>query len=207
MFRRLTAVAALMAVSFSAQAGLTTLTGGDWPPAGSSGLQDVLFNKQTSAGGAMVAIGAHAYKNGAFLANDGVRNFYAQSGTYAPDGKNYANWSFDFSYNLGANCTGCKVFLGVDSDPTAGVNFVDGELTAAFGPVALNSWNMEMDFLSAFNFDPFSASSTDFRLYVTDASGARLVSSDITVNVPEPGALALVAVALAGLGLSRRRKA
>jgi len=207
MFRRLTAVAALMAVSFSAQAGLTTLTGGDWPPVGSSGLQDVLFNKQTSADGVMVAIGAHAYKNGAFLANDGVRNFYAQSGTYAPDGKNYANWSFDFSYNLGANCTGCKVFLGVDSDPTAGVNFVDGELTAAFGPVALNSWNMEMNFLSAFNFDPFSPSSTDFRLYVTDANGARLLSSDITVNVPEPGALALVAVALAGMGLSRRRKA
>ncbi|MFN3304645.1 MAG: hypothetical protein ACK44A_13115 [Roseateles sp.] len=116
----LTAVAGALLSPLASQAALTTLTAADgWPPVGSSGLGSVLFDT-ASAGGVKVAMGAHAYKNSAFLANDGERNFYAMNGVYLPDGKNYANWSFDFVYDV-RSCQGCKVFLGIDTDSGAGV--------------------------------------------------------------------------------------
>lgn len=213
MIKKTLAVAALAGMALmplAAQAALTTLSPADgWPPAGSSGLDSVLFNT-ASAGGVKLAIGAHAYKNSAFLPNDGVRNYYAQSGTYAPDGKNYANWSFDFVYDL-SGCNGCRVFLGIDTDPSAGVSYTDIDLLALGAPaVYAESWNMEMGFLTSglgYDFNPFAASSTDFRLSVMGATGAPLGSVDITVNVPEPASMALVGVALAGLGLARRRRA
>lgn len=204
------AVASLAAMPLAAHAGLTTLTPGDgWPPAGSSGLGSVLFNT-ASANGVKLAIGAHGYKNSAYLPNDGVRNYSAQSGVYAPDGKNYANWSFDFVYDL-SNCAGCHVYLGIDVDPTAGVNYFEIDLTAQGLPaVYAESWNMEMGFLTAglgYDFNPYTASSTDFRLRAAGATGAPLASVDITVNVPEPASVALVGVALAGLAVMRRRRA
>lgn len=212
MIKKILATAALAGITLApltAHAGLTTLSAADgWPPAGSSGLGSVLFNT-ASANGVKVAVGAHAYKNSAFLPNDGVRNYEAQSGLYAPDGKNYANWSFDFVYDLSA-CKGCKVFLGIDTDPSAGVNYVSIDLLSLGAPtVYAESWNMEMGFLTTglgYDFNPFAASSTDFRLSVMGATGAPLASVDITVNVPEPASLALVGVALAGLATLRRRR-
>lgn len=202
-----TALAASLA-PLAAHAALTTLTAADgWPPAGSSGLETVQF-AAVAASGVKVAIGAHAYKNGAFLPNDGMRNFYAQSGVYLPDGKNYANWSFDFAYDV-RGCTGCKVWLGIDTDSSAGVNYTDIDLLAAGLPAFLGeSWNLEMSFLTTpgFNFNPYSASSTDFRLFVTNAAGATLATTDITVHVPEPASIALVGLALAGLAAARRRR-
>jgi hypothetical protein len=212
MTKNLLALATLSAAllaPMAATAGLTTLTAADgWPPVGSSGLQDVQF-RTASAGGVKIALGAHGYKNSAVLPNDGERVFQAQPGIYAPDGLNRANWSFDFVYDLRA-CSTCKVFLGIDTDPSAGVNFTDIDLLSFNLPrMAAVSWNLEMGFLTtpAFNFNPNVASSTDFRLFVTDANNQRLVGTDITVNVPEPMSLALVGVALAGLAATRRRRA
>lgn len=204
--------AALFALApFAAQAALTSSVPG-WPPSGSSGLQGVQFNVVELGNGAFVAMGAHGYKNGVTLGNDGISIYTAKNGLYAPDNKGYANWSFDFVYNTGG-CTTCQVFLEVDTDPTAGQHFVNlGNLVSAYGQSLAESWNMEMSFLNGLtgsNFDPMSASSTSFRLSLVNSqgfAGVRDGSAEITVNVPEPGSLSLAGLALAGIALMRRRR-
>ncbi len=198
------ALATLAVTSFGAQAALATYAPWDAALAG-NGLSGVLFDVQTN-GNVTSALGAHAYKNGVSLPNDGVGTFYAQAGTY-PGEPDRANWSFDWAFNLGT-CSTCTVWLGVDIDPTSGVNLVFGNITAVPQP---QSWNLMMGFLQAgYAFDPFSASSTAFSLEIREGASRTaplLVSSAITVNVPEPGSLALAGLALAGLSTLRRRKA
>lgn len=210
MMLRFVSLALVAATSIGAQAALVTYA--PWEAAYTgNGLSGVLFDVN-SAGGVTTAMGAHAYKNGVFLANDGVGTFTAQNGVYLPDGLNRANWSFDFGYSLG-NCTGCQVFLGIDTDMTAAVSL--SYVNISSHPTNPESWNMEMAFIDPFfgtAFNPFGASSTAFSLQVRDAAGAVLTESDITVNVPgalqvpEPGSLALAGLALASLAALRRRK-
>jgi hypothetical protein len=208
------AAAALFALApFAAQAALTTLPAG-WPPAGSSGLQGVQFNVVDLGNGAFVALGAHGYKNSASLANDGTSTFQANAGTYAPDGKNYANWSFDFAYSTGG-CTTCNVFLQIDTNPGAGTNFVNlfdlTTLPSYTHLAGVDSWNMDfITALTGYNFNPNAASSTGFRLNLVNNNpafaGVSAGTSEITVNVPEPGTISLAGLALAGMALLRRRR-
>ena len=225
IFRSLV-LAAVAAVSFSAQAGLMTITNFNlssgapaltWPPVGSTGLAGVLFNGNTS-GEDSVALGAHAYRNGLIPIGDtdGISIFNASPGRFG-SGPNplYANWSFDFSYLIGAACNGCFTTLSITTTDFAhGTRSLglDGSKVSSPPSSYDDSWNMEMGFLSSLNFDPFASSSTHFVLGV-NAPGHSVVSTDITVNVvgannkvPEPGTLALVGVALAGFAATRRRK-
>ena len=206
------ALAMFAATALQAHAGLTTLP--SWN-ATFPNISGVVFDVN-SAGGATVALGAHAYKNGVYLPNNGTDTFYANSGIYTADGETLgrANWSFDFAWSLGTNCVGCTVHLMVDKDPTAGSNFVDLFAThSAFSPLITmanyaNSYNMEMNFIAplVYDFNPFAGSSTGFELQIRDSNGGLVVASDITVNVPEPGTLALAGLALAGLAVARRKQ-
>ncbi len=230
MFFRSLLVTAVAAVSFGAHADpvtpvtLVNLASPDWPPAGSSGLETVQFNRDVN-GEVFVALGAHGYKNSPLLPNDGATDFTALGGIYAPDDKGYANWSFDFSYNWGTTCSGCTVVLGMDivsslgRFQSSGAVGGPGQLTPTYGAAGKESWNLMMDFFSAGGilFDPYSISSSDFTLTAYDNVGATLARTFINVSVdaavapppngvPEPGTLALVGLALAGWGVSRRRK-
>jgi hypothetical protein len=210
--KQIVAGVAVCAASFGAQAALTTYA--PWEAAYSgNGLSGVLFDVQTG-GGVTTAMGAHAYKNGAFLANDGVNQFFAAPGTFAgpPAEPDRANWSFDFGWSYGS-CTTCSVWLGVDTDYGTGTNFTYGQVGNAAGALPgvsdPESWNMLMSFLVP-GFNTGVESHTSFRLEVYDGQSRTsnlLSASEVTVNVPEPASLALVAVALAGAGAARRRRA
>ena len=224
MLLRTVGLALLAATSIAAHAApaLTTALGPPWPPAGSTGLQSVQFVQDSTAEGDRVALGAHAYKNGAFLQNNQDPNnltFTAAPGLY-PAPPLRANWSFDFAYSIDSNCSECHAFLGIDTDfgPGFTPTFIDLSTIVnpdthllQYGSSGADSWNMKMNFLNGLGFNENATTSTTFFLFIAKGSSPGtslpLTNVGITVNVvPEPGTLALVGLALAGAGVLRRRK-
>jgi hypothetical protein len=207
-------VAALAVASVGAHASLANLA--PWDNGAyfiAHGLVGVQFSTTAaSTGGGFVAMGAHPYTSGVTMPNDGVNQFDAPSGLTTPT---RAAWSFDFAYNVGS-CSTCNVFLDIDIDASSGINYQTIQLfdgTTAIGDGALagggrgDSWNMKFNFINGGAFDAGANSNTNFQIRMVDATGATIAGSNIDVNVPEPGSLALVGVALAGVGFARRRKA
>ncbi len=195
----------------AAHASLMTLGAPYWPPSGSSGLAGVQFNVvtgivpgvgQNPPANAFVALGAHPYKNGATMPNDGISTFYGNLGTY-PGEPNRANWSFDWAYSVGT-CSTCSVLLEFDNDRSAAKNWVSfGETPAAPGSWASDSWNLQMAFLQAL-MGPFNANvpgSYGFRETIFDNMGGhrQVASTSITVNIPEPATILLLLAGFAGM--------
>ena len=88
------------------------------------------------------------------------------------------------------------------------MNFQQLALANSTATSYFESWNMEMSFIDGalYDFDPFSPSSTAFSLRLMAANGGELTRSDIRVDVPEPGSMALLGLGALGLGVAVRRR-
>lgn len=126
-----------------------------------------------------------------------------------------AKWNYEFSIHTldGSALTGYSFLLGVDHDATAGTNFyyVDplsywpDNATDGLAGVQ-NSENFTFGNTPGGAINANATGLYDFILLAFNSRQELIGQVDMTVQVPEPGSLALLGLGLAGLAAVGRRK-
>lgn len=126
-----------------------------------------------------------------------------------------AKWNYEFSIHTtdGSVLSDYVFMLGVDHDPSASTSFFYVDPTNYWvspkdGLVGVqDSQNVTFGDTPGGVFNPSSAGLYDFILLAySKSTGGLLAQVDMTVQVPEPGSVALFGLGLASLAALRRRK-
>lgn len=127
-----------------------------------------------------------------------------------------ATWNYEFSIHTvdGSSLSNYLFRLGVDHDASAGTSFTFEDPTVYWGDNSQdgtagiqNSENISFGDTPGGSISANATGLYDFMLLAYSQDGSRLLAqADMTVQVPEPGSLALFGLGLAGLTALGRRK-